>query len=79
MTQAAQFWDKVADKYSKQPIADEAAYQQKLAVTRNYFRPDMEVLEIGCGTGSNGHPPCPLCEAYPRHRFLCQYDCDRPG
>ncbi|MEL6606412.1 MAG: class I SAM-dependent methyltransferase, partial [Cyanobacteria bacterium J06614_10] len=31
---------------------DEAAYQKKLAVTREYFRPDMEVLEIGCGTGS---------------------------
>ncbi|MGB3292728.1 MAG: class I SAM-dependent methyltransferase [Phormidesmis sp.] len=59
MTQAAQFWDKVAEKYSKQPIADEAAYQQKLAVTRNYFRPDMEVLEIGCGTGSTAilHAP----------------------
>ena len=59
MIQAAQFWDKVAEKYAKQPIADEAAYQQKLAVTRNYFRPDMEVLEIGCGTGSTAilHAP----------------------
>ncbi|BDM83735.1 class I SAM-dependent methyltransferase [Acaryochloris marina] len=52
MAQATQFWDKIAEKYSKQPIADEAAYQKKLAVTRDYFRPDMEVLEIGCGTGS---------------------------
>ena len=59
MTQASQFWDKVAQKYSKQPIADEAAYQKKLAVTRDYFRPDMEVLEIGCGTGSTAilHAP----------------------
>ena len=59
MTQAAQFWDKVAEKYSKQPIADEAVYQKKLAVTRDYFRPDMEVLEIGCGTGSTAilHAP----------------------
>lgn len=45
------FWDRIALKYSKQPIADEAAYQQKLKVTRSYFRPDMELLEIGCGTG----------------------------
>ncbi|MEL7360350.1 MAG: class I SAM-dependent methyltransferase [Cyanobacteria bacterium J06560_6] len=52
MAQASQFWDKIADKYSQQPIADEAAYQKKLAVTQGYFRPDMEVLEIGCGTGS---------------------------
>ena len=32
-------------------MGDEAAYQRKLATTREYFRPDMEVLEIGCGTG----------------------------
>ena len=59
MAQANQFWDKIAEKYSKQPIADEAAYQKKLAVTRDYFHPEMEVLEIGCGTGSTGilHAP----------------------
>ena len=35
-------------------IADEAAYQKKLQVTAtvNIFKPDMEVLELGCGTGS---------------------------
>ena len=52
MDQSAKFWDKIAERYSKQPIADEAAYQKKLQVTREYFRPDMEVLEFGCGTGS---------------------------
>ena len=59
MAQSTKFWDKIAEKYSKQPIADEAAYQKKLAVTRDYFRPDMEVLEIGCGTGSTAilHTP----------------------
>lgn len=59
MVQSTQFWDKVAEKYAKQPIADEAAYQKKLAVTRDYFRSDMEVLEIGCGTGSTAilHAP----------------------
>ncbi|MGJ3245560.1 MAG: class I SAM-dependent methyltransferase [Elainellaceae cyanobacterium] len=59
MAQANQFWDKVAEKYAKQPIADEAAYQKKLEVTRDYFRPDMDVLEIGCGTGSTAilHAP----------------------
>jgi len=51
MDQSAKFWDKIAERYSKQPIADEAAYQKKLQVTREYFRPDMEVLEFGCGTG----------------------------
>ena len=52
-------WNKFAKRYSKQPIADEAAYQKKLQVTRDYFMPDMEVLEFGCGTGSTAitHAP----------------------
>ena len=59
MDQSIKFWDKIAERYSKQPIADEAAYQKKLKVTREYFRPDMEVLEFGCGTGSTAitHAP----------------------
>ena len=59
MDQSTRFWDKIADRYSKQPIADEAAYQKKLQITRDYFQPDMEVLEIGCGTGSTAilHAP----------------------
>ena len=52
MNQSAKFWDNIAERYAKQPIADEAAYQKKLEVTRGYFRPDMDVLEFGCGTGS---------------------------
>ena len=52
MNQDEKFWDKIAEKYSKQPVADEAAYQKKLKVTQGYFQSDMEVLEIGCGTGS---------------------------
>ena len=59
MDQSAKFWDKIAERYSKRPIADEAAYQKKLQVTREYFRSDMEVLELGCGTGSTAitHAP----------------------
>lgn len=59
MTHSPVFWDKVAARYSRSPVADEAAYQKKLQVTREYFRPDMEVLEIGCGTGSTAiaHAP----------------------
>ena len=59
MTTSAQFWNKVAAGYSKQPIADEAAYQKKLQVTREYFQPNMKVLEFGCGTGSTAiaHAP----------------------
>jgi len=59
MDQSAKFWDKIAEKYSKQPVSDEAAYQKKLQVTRGYCQPHMEVLEIGCGTGSTAiiHAP----------------------
>ncbi|MDJ0717518.1 MAG: class I SAM-dependent methyltransferase [Prochloraceae cyanobacterium] len=59
MSYSAKFWDKIAESYSKQPIADRAAYQKKLQVTREYFKPDMEVLEFGCGTGSTAitHAP----------------------
>ncbi len=59
MDQSTKFWDKIAESYSKQPIAEEATYQKKLQVTREYFQPDMEVLEFGCGTGSTAitHAP----------------------
>ena len=59
MSRSTKFWDRIAKRYSKQPIADEQAYQKKLAVTREYFRPEMQVLEFGCGTGSTAiaHAP----------------------
>ena len=59
MDQSARFWDRIAERYSRQPIGDEAAYQKKLEITRKYLRSDMKVLEIGCGTGSTAiaHAP----------------------
>lgn len=59
MNPSSKFWDRIADRYSKKPVADEASYQKKLEVTRTYLRPDMEVLEFGCGTGSTAitHSP----------------------
>jgi len=59
MDRETAFWNKLADKYSQRQISDEAAYQKKLDATREYFKPDMEVLEIGCGTGSTAiaHAP----------------------
>ena len=59
MTHSSRFWDRIAARYARKPVADEAAYQKKLAVTREYLRPDMEVLEFGCGTGSTAivHAP----------------------
>lgn len=59
MGQAYKFWDRHAKRYAKSPVADEASYQHKLKVTREYLRTDMEVLEFGCGTGSTAllHAP----------------------
>ena len=65
MTQSTKFWGKIADRYAKQPITDEATYQKKLQVTREYFQPEMEVLEFGCGTGSTAILHAPYCEAHP--------------
>lgn len=49
----------MAKMYSRQAIADEASYAKKLEVTQTYFRPDSDVMEFGCGTGSTAivHAP----------------------
>ena len=52
MIKNATFWDKVAPKYAKSPIADQAAYEYTLDRTRTYLSPKDSVLELGCGTGS---------------------------
>ena len=48
----APFWDRTAASYAKRPVADETAYQAKLAKIREVLKPEAEVLEFGCGTGS---------------------------
>lgn len=56
---SSRFWDRMAKGYSRSPIGDEAAYQTKLSITREYMNADMDVLEFGCGTGSTAllHAP----------------------
>lgn len=55
----SKFWDKFAYKYSLSPIPNQQVYEKKLALTQQYFKPDMTVLEFGCGTGSTAiiHAP----------------------
>lgn len=59
MPDKAKFWDKTAEKYALQPIANQEAYEIKLELTREYFTPESRVLEFGCGTGSTAllHAP----------------------
>lgn len=58
--QAEHFWNRAAAGYARKAIADEAAYRRKLEITRKYLRPDMNTLEVGCGTGSTALLHAPL-------------------
>ena len=59
MARSQKFWNMMAKRYAASPVGDEAAYQQKLTKTREYFTPDSHVLELACGTGSTAiaHAP----------------------
>ena len=52
MTQTPRIWIWIAKRYAKSPVKNEIVYQKKLQVTQEYFKPNMKVLEFGCGTGS---------------------------
>jgi len=59
MTRSVGFWNLLAPMYAKQAIGNQAAYDRKLAETQAIMRPDMKVLDFGCGTGSTAltHAP----------------------
>lgn len=59
MPATAAFWDRTAERYAASPIADEPAYQAKVAATQRLLHPDMDLFEFGCGTGSTAllHAP----------------------
>ncbi|MBA55247.1 MAG: SAM-dependent methyltransferase [Pseudomonadales bacterium] len=64
MDHSIAYWDRIAQRYARQPIANEADYQKKLEVTQHYLKPDMRVLEFGCGTGSTALVHGPLVREY---------------
>ncbi|WP_291844577.1 class I SAM-dependent methyltransferase [Maricaulis sp.] len=51
MTQAHRWWDKIAEKYSNDPIADVKSWDFKLSKIRENLTPETRLLEFGCGTG----------------------------
>lgn len=59
MSKSTRFWDRIARRYAAKPVADEASYQHKLALTRDTLGPEMRLFEYGCGTGSTAivHAP----------------------
>lgn len=52
MTQDTAFWDRIAERYAARKIGDEAAYEATLERVRHWLRDDMDVLELGSGTGT---------------------------
>mgnify|MGYP002633890350 FL=1 len=52
MTNDAAFWNKLAERYAKQPLSNPDAFEQKIAITRSLMSPGCALLEVGCGTGS---------------------------
>ncbi|MEL6920221.1 MAG: class I SAM-dependent methyltransferase [Pseudomonadota bacterium] len=53
------FWNRTARKYAKSKIGDQAGYKRSLERTRDFLSQDMDVVEIGCGTGTTAlyHAP----------------------
>ena len=52
VSRKARFWDRIARKYAADPIADLPGYETTLSRVQALLTTDMNVLEIGCGTGT---------------------------
>ena len=46
------FWNLISSKYAASPISDRSAYEIKIARLKTYLSPEMSVLDLGCGTGT---------------------------
>lgn len=64
MQSTATFWNKIAPKYASSAISNEQVYTRKLKITQSYLKPDMRVLEFGCGTGTTALHHAPFVKEY---------------
>jgi SAM-dependent methyltransferase len=64
MQTAAEFWDRVAERYARAPVRDEAAYEATLARVRAHLHATDRVLELGCGTGTTAVALAPHVAEY---------------
>jgi len=52
MTADPQFWNNLAEDYSRQPVENPEAFDRKIEITKSRMQANHTVLDIGCGTGS---------------------------
>ncbi|MEM9437950.1 MAG: class I SAM-dependent methyltransferase [Pseudomonadota bacterium] len=60
----AQFWDRSARKYARDPIANMESYAFTLARMQALLKPTDRVLELGAGTSSTARELAPFVEDY---------------
>ena len=61
---SSKFWDKIAQRYARDKIKDMESYEKKLQATQECFTKEMNVLEVGCGTGMTATIHAPFVKHY---------------
>ena len=64
MQSTVNFWNKIAPRYARSAVPNEQVYTHKLKITQGYLKPDMRVLEFGCGTGTTALHHAPFVKEY---------------